>query len=46
VVDGLAGDQRARFEAQLAGGNLEHALSRLRRIAACVPIERSTGTAG
>ncbi|MGH3273029.1 MAG: SIR2 family protein [Streptosporangiaceae bacterium] len=34
VVDGLVGDRRAAFERQLAGRNLEQALSRLRRIAA------------
>lgn len=33
VLDGLEGDQRAAFEALLARGNLEEALSRLRRIA-------------
>jgi len=33
VLDGLGGEQRASFEAQIAKGNLEQALSRLRRIA-------------
>jgi hypothetical protein len=33
VIDGLKGPQRAAFEAQLSKGNLEQALSRLRRIA-------------
>lgn len=33
VLDGLAGDQRSAFESQLAGRNLEQALSRLRHIA-------------
>lgn len=34
VLDGLGNDHRAAFEQQLAGRNLEAALSRLRRIAA------------
>lgn len=34
VVESLEGDQRAAFERQLTGRNLEQALSRLRRIAA------------
>lgn len=34
ILDGLQGDQRAAFEGQLAGRNLEQALSRLRRIEA------------
>lgn len=33
MLDGLEGAQRAAFEAQLSKGNLEQALSRLRRIA-------------
>lgn len=33
VLEGLEGDQRAVFDTQLAGRNLEQALSRLRRIA-------------
>lgn len=34
ILDGLHGDQRAAFEGQLSGRNLEQALSRLRRIEA------------
>lgn len=34
IVDGLHGDQRAAFQGQLSGRNLEQALSRLRRIEA------------
>lgn len=32
ILDGLHGDQRAAFQGQLSGRNLEQALSRLRRI--------------
>src|SRR5258708_17751858 len=34
VLEGLVGDQRSAFESELAGRNLENALSRLRRISA------------
>jgi len=34
IVAALAGDKKALFETQLAGRNLEQALSRLRRISA------------
>ena len=33
ILDGLTGQQHTAFERQLSGRNLEHALSRLRRIA-------------
>jgi hypothetical protein len=41
VLDGLVGDQRAAFDLQLSGGNLERALSRLRSIATL--LEEATG---
>ena len=43
VLDGLAGDQRSAFESQLAGRNLEQALSRLRHIATLLDSDRPIG---
>lgn len=39
ILDGLSGDQNSAFQAQLRGRNVEHALSRLRRIAALLDNE-------
>jgi hypothetical protein len=39
VLDELVGDQRAAFQGQLSGRNLEKALSRLRRVAALLDEE-------
>src|SRR5258708_2882627 len=45
VLEGLVGDQRSAFESELAGRNLENALSRLRRISALLnePADRVDG---
>ncbi len=41
ITDGLDGDQRTAFERELAGRNLEQALSRLRQIASLVTADET-----